>query len=142
MNQKQFLKKEYDNLKILTNHSNISTWMVGSRKTVTAADKNGFLVPIDIIIQVYPSICDGMRFVAIFSKKADFSEYFHDKGYPCNSLDYALIICKLDGDILGINENCMTRLGIPITIFKRKGTEESITLAYFFLLFYIKIWQL
>lgn len=95
-----------------------------SRRVIVACNSRGFLVLMETFIKVLPSVDEGIRFVGIFRTLEDYSEFFKEKG-PCLPSDFAFIVTSMDGQILGINETCMTRLGIPVSLFKPRGGAED-----------------
>lgn len=96
-----------------------------SRRTVIACNSQGFLVFLDSLVKILPSVDQGIKFVGILKKIEDFGEFFKEKGSICSSSDFAFIVTSLEGQIYGINENCMNRLGIPVSLFKSKGSGED-----------------
>eukprot|EP01022_Parablepharisma_sp_SALTPOND_P007654 TRINITY_DN1320_c0_g1_i1.p1 TRINITY_DN1320_c0_g1~~TRINITY_DN1320_c0_g1_i1.p1 ORF type:complete len:2394 (+),score=231.59 TRINITY_DN1320_c0_g1_i1:104-7183(+) len=105
------------------------TNFLGALRVVAACNSKGFLVMMDLVIKILPSIDRGLCFVAIFKKFDNFSLYFPNVHIPCYPSDFAMIVANLEGQLLGINENCMTRLGIPVSIFKgNSSADESVTI--------------
>jgi len=96
-----------------------------NRRIVTACNSKGFLVLLESYVKVLPSIEEGIRFVGIFKMMDDFSEFFREKSASFAPSDFAFMVTSQEGQIFGINETCMTRLGIPVSLFKPKGGSED-----------------
>eukprot|EP01022_Parablepharisma_sp_SALTPOND_P017432 TRINITY_DN277_c1_g2_i1.p2 TRINITY_DN277_c1_g2~~TRINITY_DN277_c1_g2_i1.p2 ORF type:complete len:1761 (-),score=195.95 TRINITY_DN277_c1_g2_i1:3742-9024(-) len=96
-----------------------------NRRIVTACHSKGFLVLLEVYVKVLPSVEEGIRFVGIFKTLEDYGEFFKEKGNACVAQDFAFIVTSQEGQILGISETCMTRLGVPVSLFKPKGGAED-----------------
>jgi len=108
---------------------NGTTNFLGNLKVVAACNNKGFLVTMDLVIKILPTIDRGLCFVSIFKKFDNYSLYFPNVHIPCYSSDFAMIVTTLEGQLIGITETCMTRFGIPVSIFKGGITnDESVTI--------------
>lgn len=102
-----------------------SSVVLKSRQVITATNSSGFLVMLESYIKLYPSIQEGIRFVGIFRTLEDYGEFFREKETVYLHSDFALVVTSEDGQILGINETCMARMGVPVSAFKSKATGED-----------------
>lgn len=100
-----------------------SSNFLGAHRLINGCNIKGFLVPLEVAVIITPNVSEGIRFVAIFKKLEIFRDYFRNSTYPCSESDFAIIVASVDGIILGINELCMTKMGIPISLFRKKGGE-------------------
>ncbi len=105
-----------------------TTNFLGALRVVAGCNNKGFLVPLDLIIKILPSIDRGICFVSIFKKFENYGVYFQNAHLQCYPTDFAMIVTNLEGVLLGITETCMTRLGIPVSIFKSGTGDETVTI--------------
>lgn len=102
---------------------------IGELRNTIAIDSKGFLVVLEMMVKIVPTILKGIRFLISFKKFNNFSDYFSNSLLQVTPGDFGLIVTNLDGNLLGINETCMTTLGIPASLFKGKSLiNDSVTI--------------
>jgi len=106
-----------------------TTNFLGRLKVIPACNNKGFIVLCEIIIKMLPCIDQGLCFVSLIKKFDNYSMWFPNLNLNCTAEDFAMIIANPAGKILGITETCMTRLGIPISLYKSKPlSDEALTM--------------
>ena len=104
--------------------------IIGKRQILIAQDNKGFLITIRIIVKLVPSINEGIKFLSFICKLESPNPYFKEGGLSQNQMyftneDFAFIVCDKDDQIIGINEVCLDRLGIPLNIFTKASSEDE-----------------
>ncbi len=98
-----------------------------AKRVIMGFNSQGFLVLMEAFIKVLPSITNGIKFLGIFRPFEDYAAFMKEK-LTFSPADFAFMVTSMDGQILGISEGCMNRLGIPVSLLKPKGVAEEAVL--------------
>eukprot|EP00347_Sterkiella_histriomuscorum_P019286 403342226 len=95
------------------------------RRVVIAKDKQGFVVPVHILVKAIPNLKRNLTFVG-FLKKVDDKDQFMQPPSIFAGQDYHIIIGDQEGQIHGFTRNCWETFGFkPQFFFNRFGDPEQ-----------------
>ena len=106
-------------MKIGSNNLNIN-------RIVTAQNKKGFLVKVQILIKSLSTIQDGIKYLVILKKVDNFAAFFPGNYQKVNAEQYFSIATNLEGTITGITEMGLKKFGIPASLFNNSTNNEEI----------------
>lgn len=86
------------------------------QRIVIGKDKDGYIVPLHILVKAIPNLKRNLTFVG-FLRKLDENDAFLQPPSQYNRLDYHLIVADLEGQIYGFTRNCWETFGFKPAFF-------------------------
>ncbi|CDW76577.1 pas domain s-box family protein [Stylonychia lemnae] len=95
------------------------------KRIVIAKDKQGFIIPVHILVKAIPNLQRNLTFVG-FLKKVDENDPFMQPPSIFAGQEYHLIVTDPEGQIHGFSRNCWETFGFsPQFFFNRFGDPEQ-----------------
>ena len=95
------------------------------KRVVFARDVNGFITPTRIYVKVLGSFQQGIKFIALLRRLESGKSYFPEGADDFQEKNFGIIITSNSNTILGINELCNKKLGIPVNFFLSSATNKK-----------------